>query len=72
MGFKKQNKQREKIRERETNQETLLIIENKLMEERRVRGFRMHFHDEHQGAYGSVESLYRTPETNITMSANWN
>ena len=30
-------------------------------------------YDEHQVMYGSVESLYCTPETNITcMLTNWN
>jgi len=28
--------------------------------------------DEHQVMYGSVESLYYTPETNITLYVNWN
>jgi len=28
--------------------------------------------DEHLVMYGIVESLYRTPEMNITPYANWN
>ena len=28
--------------------------------------------DEHQILYGSIESLYSTPETNITLYVNWN
>lgn len=28
--------------------------------------------DEHQGLHGSVESLYWTPETNITLYVNGN
>ena len=29
------------------------------------------YRDEHQVLYGSVESLYRTPEANITLYFNW-
>lgn len=28
--------------------------------------------DEHPASYGSVESLYRTPETDVTLCVNWN
>ena len=28
--------------------------------------------DEHQVLYRSAESLYRTPETNMTLYVNWN
>ena len=30
-----------------------------------------HTCDEHQGVYGSVESLYCTPKTNITLYVNY-
>ena len=32
----------------------------------------VHLNDEHWVLYGSVESVYSTPETNITLYVNWN
>ena len=54
----------------------LLTIENKLMVTRGEVGGGMGEigegdHDEHWVMYGSVESLYCTPETNITLYVNY-
>ena len=39
---------------------------------KQVMGIKEGICDEHQVMYGRVESLYCTPETNITVYVNWN
>ena len=76
--LRNKNKQREQIRER--NQETD-SLEHKLMVTRgeegggwgkQVMGINEHTCcDEHRVRYGSVASLYCTPDTNSTLYVNW-
>jgi len=71
----------EKERERGKPRNRFLTIENKLMVTRGEVGGRMGeivmgikectCHDEHLVMYRIVESLYRTPETNITLYVNY-
>ena len=74
----------EKEKERDKPRNRLLTIENKLMVTRRARrgggsrdGGRQVMGikedtcgDGHRVMYGSVESLYHTPDTNITLYVN--
>ena len=72
MEFKKYNKWA-KGKTKDADQETDLTIENQLMVTRREVGSGIkgvHFCDEHLVMYASVEWLYSTPETNVTLCIN--
>ena len=65
--------------ERDKPKHRVLTIENKLLVARgevaggwkQITGLAYTYHDEHWVMYRIVESLYCTPETNITLNVNY-
>ena len=79
MKVKGEKREREKERERGKARNRLLTIENKLMVTKgeggggmgkEVIGIKECICDGHWVLYGSVESIYCSPETNITLYVN--